>query len=297
MRTEDEVANTFTRNFGGLDVGQCRWDDARFVVLCAPYEATTSYVRGTSVGPSAIVDASMNMELYDEEVGLSPCDSGICTLAPFVHNELKSDPVGPLREAAIEHMKAGKFLVSLGGEHTITLGLVEGARETHGDITVVQFDAHADLRDEYEERTISHATVMRRVNERSPVVQVGVRSLCREEAELVDKGTVTTIMAHEMFDGSDWRERLFSAIEGNVYITFDVDVLDPSVINDTGTPEPGGLTWYPTLEILHEIFRRANVVGIDFVELCPIHANVASAFAVAKLAYRCMAYRLEKDRG
>lgn len=277
-----------------LSEEECRYDTSRAVILPLPFERTTSYGKGTIEGPAALLRASQALELYDEELDAVPAEMGIATLPPFSPEAHEmGEALGEVRAEARRHLKAGKFLAAIGGEHSVTSALVAAARDVHGEVGVVQLDAHADLREEYEGTRWSHAAVMRRVVEDgAPTLAVGVRSLSAPEARFLRERELPTIWGSEL--GKDslparFRRRL-DALPERVYLTFDVDYFDPSLVPATGTPEPGGGTWYPTLELLRTLFRRKEVVAMDLVELAPIGGQPASDFLAAKLLYKCLGY-------
>ena len=286
---EDPYRN---RGFGGLPEDGERYETAASVVLPVPYERTTSWHTGTYLGPHAAILASRQLELYDEELRCEPAATGIATLAPPRH--LTAEPslaLRAIREAAQDVLGDGKFLVALGGEHTISLPLVEATRAVHGEVGVLHFDAHADLRDRYEGTRYSHACVMRRIRELGcPTLSVGIRSLSAEEAAWADSERVPILWAHQAPSVADLG-RAIAALPAKIYLTFDVDYFDPALVPATGTPEPGGGGWHATLDLLREAFRTREVVAVDLVELAPTPGHHASDFLVAKLAYKCIGYR------
>lgn len=287
------------RNFLGLEGDAATWQNAGVVILPIPYESTVSYQGGTKLGPDAIIQASRFIELYDQELDDEPGPRvGVCTL-PSLH--LTS--AGP--EAAITELRhamdailaeAGERLViGLGGEHSITSAPVLAHADRLGEgrrLTVLQFDAHGDLRPEYEGSRFSHAAVIAQCIDRADVVQVGIRAITSDERALIRarEGSITTIFAEEMWSDEAWIDRAFDALGDDVFITFDVDYFDPSLMPATGTPEPGGPPWYPTLKLLRRVFEEKNVVGADVVELAPMGGNAAPDFVVAKLVYKMVAY-------
>lgn len=290
-------------NFGLLDADDADYDTARAVVLPVPFERTVSYGRGTSGGPAAIVAASQYLELYDEELDSEPYRQGVATLPPFVPESFDlAEALEELEAEARRHVAAGKFLVTLGGEHSLSIAPVraalEVAEENGGRLGVVQFDAHADLRDEFEGTPHSHACVMRRVVDLElPTVAVGIRSLSAPEGELVAERELPVIWGREL-DEESTPERLEVMLDGLpeiVYLTFDVDYFDPALVPCTGTPEPGGGRWWPTLELLRILFRRKTVVSMDLVELAPRGDHHASSFLAARLVYKCLAYLQEAE--
>lgn len=275
-------------NFGGLPNDLSDPVRAGVYVLPVPYESTTTYGSGTREGPHAILQASRQVELYDIELACEPSAVGIHTL-PEVE-PLAGDPEGMvhrIEEICREVFDRGKLLAMLGGEHTISAGAVRAAVERFPDLTVVQLDAHADLRDTYEGTQYSHACVMRRISEIAPIVQIGIRSLSGEEAEHLDRNPGRIVYAREAraFDLSP-----LSGLSGPLYITIDMDVFDPSLVPGVGTPEPGGVDWYPVLDIVRTLTEVGTVVGFDVVELCPIPHQPASDFVAARLIYKLIGY-------
>ncbi|KAF0243192.1 MAG: hypothetical protein FD180_3527 [Planctomycetota bacterium] len=283
-------------NFGGLPPGQTDRAKSKFLVLPVPFEESVSYGGGTANGPAAVIDASRQVELWDEELLRETCEAGIHTLPEFKPPRMRGERyLKALAEHAAELMKEGKVLVSLGGEHSITPALVEAARTKHPKLSVFQIDAHADLREEYEGKKWSHASAMKRVIDLGcKLAQAGIRNFSKSEVPYVDRGLVATAPAHLTRTAADQRkavERFLEHLTDDVYITVDIDGLDPSLVPGTGTPEPGGLSWYETLDFLRPIFAQKNVVGFDIVEVAPMEGSSVSQFVAAKLAYRMMGYR------
>jgi len=295
-----EPAHTFL----GLDEAES-WQDAGVLILPVPYEATVSYQGGTRRGPSAILEASKYVEFYDQELDAEPCDVGIATL-PALHltGAGPREAVAELRSAydRLLDVAGERLVVMLGGEHSLTSAAVLAhagrvARDG-GRLTVLQFDAHADLRPDYEGSPYSHASVMARCMDAVDIVSVGIRALTREERSLTrERDSITTLFAEEMWRDAAWVDRTISALGESVYITFDVDYFDPSMMPATGTPEPGGPPWYPTLQLLRRVFAEREVRGLDIVELAPIPGNAAPDFAVAKLLYKMVGYWREGRTG
>lgn len=278
-------------NFLGLPEGACRYETSRVVVLPVPFERTTSYARGTAAGPAAIVAASQQVELWEEMSRSEPWRMGIATLPAFEPRaEELGAALGELEAEARRHLAAGKFLVTLGGEHSLTTAPVRAARAVHGELGVVQFDAHADLRAEYDGTPWSHASVMRRLHEDGvPALAVGIRALCDEEAELIAAKDLPTIWGWEL-PAEERFAALLDRLPEKVYLTFDVDFFDPAIMAATGTPVPGGGAWYPTLACLRELFRRKTVVAMDVVELMPQPGQHACEFLAAALVHKCLAF-------
>jgi agmatinase len=277
-------------SFGGLRKPFSDYGTARFAVLPVPYEMTTSYMKGTAKGPRAIIDASRYLELYDEELDRNTAEEGIATLKPL---PVKGGPdiVGGRIRAKVRKIASdGKLPVVLGGEHSITPSVARALKDVHGEISVLQFDAHADLRDSYHGLRHSHACAMARTREHADTVQVGIRSVGEEESALVKRlrAEGRLFFAQDVLGGRRCRE-IIAPLKDKVHITFDVDAFDPSIMPSTGTPEPGGLGWYDALTMLRAVAAARTVVGFDLMELTP-QANKAPDFTAAKLAYRMMGY-------
>jgi len=262
---------------------------ARFAVLPAAYEGSVSWGKGASRGPAALLEASRYLELWDEELGAETHRVGIATM-PEVRSEARpADFLPQLEEAYDRAMEGGRVVAMIGGEHSVTLAGVRGCLKRHDRLSVLQLDAHADLREEYEGSRFSHACVMRRVSEVSPIVQVGIRSLSPEEVPLTSSGRVATHFLHEGWP-DDLARQVSSRLSEEVYVTVDLDVFDPGVLPATGTPEPGGIDWVRAVALLREVASRHRIVGFDVVELAPIPGLPASDFLAAKLTYRLMGY-------
>jgi agmatinase len=285
--------------YGLLEAEDSAYETSRVAVLPVPFERSTTYGKGTSAGPAAILRASQAMELYDEELDSEPYRLGIATLPAFLPESFgMEEALAELQGEARGILAEGKFLVTLGGEHSLTLAPVRAAGEVFGgpeEVGVVQLDAHADLRQSYDGTPYSHASVMRRVVEDGfPTVAVGLRSLSAPEAELIRRRRLPVVWGRELAGcRARFRERLDELPE-RVYLTFDIDYFDPSLVPATGTPEPGGGTWHPTLELLRDLFQAKTVVAMDLVELAPLGGQPASDFLAAKLIYKCLGYLQER---
>lgn len=265
---------------------------ARAVVISVPYEATVSYGCGTKFGPKAIIEASGHVELYDEELGCEPFKMGIATLDELPLDGRKTSEIATVIGPTIAKVIAdGKLPVILGGEHSITPAVMGAVKSAHGELTIVQFDAHADLREEYEGDRMSHACAMARAREFCDVVHVGIRNISAEEAELAKREEIKIFYAHRIRENGEWMKEVVEAVQTKkVYITFDVDAFDASVMPATGTPEPGGLFWHQVTELLKLVIAQKSVVGFDFVELAPIKGFHSYDFTVAKLVYKCLGW-------
>jgi len=279
--------------FGGAEAASS-FDTARAAVLPVPYEASVSYGGGTAKGPEAILRASTQVELWDDLLGFEPYRAGIWTDAMLPVEGLAGEDAVPVVAARFGRLlDAGKFVVMLGGEHAITPGGVAAAAARHPGLTVIQLDAHADLRQQYQGDRHSHACAMARALEHAPVRALGIRNYSVEEAAWMRQG----IPGYRIVHGWEMDEaRSLSLLDGldgtPVYLTVDVDYFDPSVVPATGTPEPGGGAWWPTLRFLDALFRRAQVVAADVVELAPIPALHAADFTVARLVHHLLGLKL-----
>ncbi len=277
-------------NFGGI-YPECSLRDALFVVVPAPYDRTSTYQPGSRRGPAAIIEASTNMELYDEELKKETYLAGIHTTSA-----LAIDARGPknminiLRKKIVKIVASNKIPVILGGEHSISLGAVQAVKDKYPRLKILQLDAHADLRESYQGSPYSHACVARRIAEICPLIQVGNRSMSKEEAEYLSQSKIKSYSADFTFEKKDWCELICKDLGGDVYVSIDLDVFDPSVMPSTGTPEPGGLYWSNVLRLLKLVSSSCKIRGFDAVELTPLPGIVAPDFMAAKLIYRFMGY-------
>jgi agmatinase len=298
---EWELPHTFL----GLDETGSDFEGARVVILPVPYEATTSFGGGTGGGPAAIIESSRYIELYDQELDAEPHEVGIATLpALSLTGAGPEEAMRELRTAYDRILDAspGKFVITLGGEHSITSAPVlswadrlelEGRR-----LSVLQIDAHTDLRPEYEGSPYSHASVMARVQDRVEIVAVGIRAISADEMRVVRKAeNIHVFLADDIHSGDAWMDDVIARLGEDVYITFDVDGLDPAIMPSTGTPEPGGLQWYPVMKLLRRVFAERTVHAADIVELAPIPGLSAPDFLTAKLAYKMIGYRFAAGDG
>jgi agmatinase len=291
-----ELPHTFL----GLDEAAAAFASARAVLLPVPYESTTSYGGGTREGPRAILEASRYIELYDQEVDCEAAPRiGIRTLPALELTRAGATPaMEELRSAyaRVADTCGDRFLLMLGGEHSVSSPAILAQADRHAErLSVLQLDAHADLRAEYEGTPNSHASAMARVLDRADVVAVGIRGVSSEEMEVARASAASTLVwADEMWQDDRWMDRALEALGPKVYLTFDVDYFDPSLVPSTGTPEPGGPGWYRTLEFLKRVFREREVVAADVVELAPVPGLHAPDFLVAKLVYKLLVYRFQE---
>jgi len=285
----DVVHDTFL----GLPPEESGYEKSRVTLIRAPYDGTTSYQAGSREGPAAIMAASTQVELYDLELDREPCAVGIHSppaLAPSAAGP--EDMVRIVEEACSGPIADGKFVFLLGGEHSVTVGAARAVHKRHGPLSFLQIDAHLDLRDSYEGSPYSHACVARRLLELGPLAQVGMRGASAEELALVRERGLRPLWAHELQSSppETWIRRVLDQLGPRVYVTVDVDGLDPSVMPGTGTPVPGGLSWYQLLALLRAVGAEREVVGCDCVELAPIPGQRASEFAAALLVYKMIGY-------
>jgi len=278
-----------TAGFGYLHEEYCNPENAEIAIIPAPYDQTSTWVKGADQGPDAIIEASGNMELYDIETDSEVYQRGILTDEAIARDIFPVDMVQVVKQRIQKHIDRKRFPVLIGGEHSISIGAVQAHADNHSELAVLQLDAHADLRDEYEGSRYNHACVMARARELCPIVQVGVRSMSAEEKEILDRDAV--FFAKDIHDRTEWIKDVVAKLPKKVYLTIDLDVFDPSIMPSTGTPEPGGLSWYPVLSLLKAVFAEREVVGFDVVELCPNSRNKAPDFLAAKRVYKLLTYK------
>jgi agmatinase len=276
--------------FLGLPDQYATLESSKVVILPIPFDQTTTYIQGADLGPAALIEASRNMEMYDIETGKQPYLDGI-----FTANEVKAvdseEMIKETKERALSFLRQGKFVIGLGGEHAITPPLVDAHAQMHDDFCVLQFDAHADLVPAYEGNPLSHASAMSRVKEIpqvSHIVSVGIRSMSAEELPFIDKPN--TFFAHLLHDNDDWMDKVVEQLSSKVYITFDLDAFDSSLMPSTGTPEPGGLSWRQVTKLLKKAAQKKQIIGFDVMELCPINTMKSPDFLAAKLVYKLLSY-------
>ncbi len=287
--------------FLGLDEADSGLDRARAAILPVPWESTVSYGGGTRRGPDAIVEASRYVELYDQELDWEPSTVGVHTFPALeLTREGQAQAMAELEHAygRVAEAMGSRFLVMLGGEHAVSAPAIRAQAARAGErISVLQLDAHADLRAEFEGSPHSHACAMARVLDVADVVGVGIRGISREEVEVARSTEgVTLVYADEMWESDAWMDRALDALGPRVYLTFDVDYFDPALVPSTGTPEPGGGDWYRTLRFLRRVFETREVIAADVVELAPTPGLHAPDFLVAKLVYKILGYRFNGSR-
>lgn len=276
--------------YGGLPEAFTNYSTSKVAVLPVAYDGTSTWVKGADKGPYALLEASANMEVYDIETNSEVYRIGIFT-DEIMEGDFSSPDqmVSAVRSRTLKLINDGKLVATIGGEHSVSIGAVQAHARTYDHLTVLQIDAHADMRSSYEGSPYNHACVMARVKELCPVVQVGIRSMDSSEKTNIDSHRV--FWAHQLVANNSWMDEAIDLITSNVYITFDLDGFDPSIFPSTGTPEPGGLLWYPTLTFLRKVIESRNLVGFDIVELCPNPLDKSSDFLAAKLLYKILSYK------
>lgn len=287
-------------NFLGIeDEEYFCYNNAKFVIQQLPYEYTSSYLMGSAKGPEAIVRASQFVEMYDEELDTEAyLKNRICTLEPVnFGNKVDAEAIDLIETETTKLLNDDKFVVSIGAEHTVTYGLVKAHANKYNNLSILQFDAHSDLREAYQDNPYSHASVLKRVYDMGlNIVQVGIRAQCIEEAQLIKQSDkLHTFYAHQIRQNTNWIDEALEKLGDNVYITIDADGFDPSVIPAVGTAEPNGLFWNESVELFRRTIQEKNVVGFDIVECAPMEGTILSEYTLAKLAYKLMGYITTKQ--
>ena len=267
-------------NFGYLPQEYSEPENAEIVIIPVAYDGTSTWVKGADKGPAAMIEASANMELYDIETDSEVFKKGIFTEETTGGDITTLEMIDAVNGATRYYLENDKFVVVIGGEHSVSIGSIKAHAKHFQNLTVLQLDAHADY---------NHACVMARTKELCPIVQVGIRSMDSSEKESMDKAGF--FFAKDIYNTTDWIKKVISKLSKNVYITIDLDVFDPSIMPSTGTPEPGGLLWYDVLELLKTVSEKKNLVGFDVVELCPDGRNTAPDFMAVKLIYKLLSYK------
>jgi agmatinase len=293
MKNIEDLLSPPQQNFAGLTYPYADFETAKVVILPVPYDGTTEWHSGTREGPQAIINASQYLELYDIELRREISKIGIHTLSE-VRPVLSSaeEMIQRVYQVAKELYRLGKFVVMIGGEHSLSLGIVQALKEKIQDLCVLQLDAHADLRDEYSGTRYSHACVMRRILDLCPIVQVGIRSLSQEEQQFLNQKKMHPFYMAASSSILASAEQIITSLSDNVQVSIDMDVFDPSIMPAVGTPEPGGMQWHEVLDLLKVVAEHKRIVGFDLVELCPEQGPASCAFLAAKLAYKLIGYAL-----
>ncbi|HDL18993.1 MAG TPA: agmatinase [Bacteroidetes bacterium] len=283
-------------NFLGLEPEYSGLSQSRYCIYTVPFERTTTYGKGTGFGPEAILIASQQVELYDEELNAEPFRSGIATHPGlrFPADKPTETCFAEITDQVVSLLDEDRFVIGLGGEHSVSFSLIRAYRQKYPQLTILQLDAHADLRQSYRGSPLNHACVMARIHEMVPAVGIGIRSLSRQEADLIRRERLPVWFACRMREDAGWEEEALAAVQEPVYVTIDVDFFDPSIMPATGTPEPGGFFWRETLRFLRKLFSAKQVVGFDVMELAPQANFHAADFLTAKLVYKLIGYHQMK---
>ncbi len=277
------------KTYAGIEEKYAGIDKAKIVLIPVPYDGTSTWQKGANKGPEAFLEASENMELYDIETASEVYKEGVYLADAVTENSSQEAMVDVVHEVTKKYIKKNKFVTIFGGEHSVSIGTIRAFNECFNSLTVLHIDAHADLRKEYEGSSCNHACAAYEASQTTNLVQVGIRSMDAIEKTIAEDDK--TFYAHDMVADDYWMENAIDQMTDTVFITFDLDALDPSIIPSTGTPEPGGLLWYETLDFLKKVFEEKNVVGFDIVELCPNPTEKSSDFLAAKLYYKMLSYK------
>ena len=277
------------RTYAGIPEEYASSQKSKVILIPIAYDGTSTWGKGADKGPEAFLEASENMELYDIETDSEVYREGIYLVETLDGFDSPESMVETVHKVVKDYLNRNKLTTIVGGEHSVSIGAIRAFAESNDELTVLQIDAHADLRKEYNGSQYNHACAMYEASQNTNLVQVGIRSMDKMEASVMNRDNV--FFAHEMVTDDFWMDKVLEAITGKVYITFDLDALDPSILPSTGTPEPGGLFWYETLEFLKRVFEEHDVVGFDIVELCPNPKDGSSDFLAAKLYYKMLSYK------
>jgi len=276
----------FSTKFCGQDGYFPDYDKAKIVIIPVPYDGTSTWIKGADQGPEAIIEASGTLEMYDIETASDISKDGIYTLPPVSEKDSPETMALALEKSLRQELDRGKFAVVIGGEHSVSIGAFKVYAEKYPDLSILQLDAHADLRPTYEGSAFNHACTMYQAQQYAPIVQVGIRSMCQEEKAFVQPDSM--FFRQDLRRHSDWKERVASRLSSEVYLTIDLDVLDSSIMPSTGTPEPDGLHYNDIIELVKCLSKKVRIVGFDVVELCPNKENKAPDYLAAKLIYQIL---------
>ncbi len=282
-----------SKNYAGIPDQFAQLETAKVILIPVPYDGTSTWGKGADKGPKAFLEASENMELYDIETGTEVYEQGIYLASSITENNTPEAMVNAVHKTTKEYIKRNKFVTLFGGEHSVSIGTIRAFNECFDNLTVLHIDAHADLRESYDGSKFNHACAVHEASQTTNLIQVGIRSMDAIEKTYMDEEK--TFFAYDMVADDYWMDKVIEAMTDNVFITFDLDAFDPSIMPSTGTPEPGGLFWYETLEFLKQVFEEKNVVGFDIVELCPNEVDKSSDFLAAKLYYKMLSYKFKGE--
>ncbi|MDO4756152.1 MAG: agmatinase [Parabacteroides sp.] len=282
------------RKYGDFTAAETQYETAAIAILPVPYDGTSTWMKGADLGPEALLEASVNLEFYDIETQSEVYKKGIATLEPVLTNSTPEAMADDVQQRMDVILSDGKFPVLIGGEHSVSIGAFRAVAQHYPDFSILQLDAHSDMRDEYEGSTHNHACVMARAKELTDsITQVGIRSSAMEEQKNINPDRI--FYAHLLKEDSTWIQKVSAQLGKHVYITIDLDVLDPAYMPSTGTPEPDGLNYREIMNLLKFISYNHHVIGLDMVELCPNHENKAPDFLAAKLIYQFLSMNFTKD--
>ena len=284
---------TTNKTYAGIPQEFGNLSTSKIVIIPVPYDGTSTWQKGADKGPQAFLDASENMELYDIETDSEVYKEGVFLAEAITENSSPEAMVEEVHQITKKYINRNKFVTVFGGEHSVSIGTIRAFNERFDNLSVLHIDAHADLRKEYEGSKCNHACAVYEANQNTNLVQVGIRSM--DISEKRNMNTDKVFFAHDMAVNEDWMDDVVDQLTENVFITFDLDALDPSIMPSTGTPEPGGLFYYETLEFLKQVFKEKNVVGFDMVELCPNKNEKSSDFLAAKLFYKMLSYKFASN--
>ena len=284
---------SYLKTYAGIPEKNASLSNSKIVLIPVPYDGTSTWGKGADKGPSAFLEASENMELYDIETESEVYLHGIYLTDPIIEHSTPESMVNAVHKIVKKYINKRKFVTLFGGEHSISIGAIRAMNESFKNLSVLQIDAHADLRNTYMGSSYNHACALYEANETTNLVQVGIRSMDVSELNVMNQDQV--FFAKDMAEDPYWIDHAVELLSENVYVTFDLDAFDPSVLPATGTPEPGGMHWYETLAFLRKVFSEKNVVGFDIVELCPFKNSKPSEFTAAKLYYKMLSYQFEND--
>ena len=282
-----------TKTYAGISEEYAKLEHAKIVLIPVPYDGTSTWQKGADQGPNAFLEASENMELYDIETDFEVYKQGIYLTDPVTENTSPESMVEAVHETTKKYIKKNKFVTVFGGEHSISIGTIRAFNDMFPSLTVLHIDAHADLRKTYDGSACNHACAVYEASQNTNLIQVGIRSMDIKEKSVMNLDK--TYFAHDMAVDDSWMDSAIDQMTDNVFITFDLDAFDSSIMPSTGTPEPGGLFWYETLDFIKQVFKEKNVVGFDIVELCPNKIDKSSDFLAAKLYYKMLSYKFQDE--
>jgi agmatinase len=282
-----------TKTYAGISEEYAKLENSKIVLIPVPYDGTSTWQKGADKGPKAFLEASENMELYDIETDSEVYKQGVYLTEPIKVNATPEAMADAVHQETKSYIKKNKFVTVFGGEHSISIGTIRAFNEMFPSLTVLHIDAHADLRKSYDGSSCNHACAVYEASQNTNLIQVGIRSMDIKEKSVMNLDK--TYFAHDMAIDDSWMDSAIDQMTDNVFITFDLDAFDPSILPSTGTPEPGGLLWYETMDFLKQVFAEKNVVGFDIVELCPNEIDKSSDFLAAKLYYKMLSYKFKND--